>query len=306
MNIDQKKIIQIETTTRCVLSCPACSRTVFSKTLKKPYPKQDLDVDELYHFLDCPSGREIEILSLCGDYGDVIYYPDLFKLIDRFRSTKRFRIHTAGSHQTPEFWQRLVSVLDSRDCIVFGIDGLESTNHLYRRNSNWSSIMAAVDIVAASSVRLQWDTNIFSFNYEQLDEIRSLAESKGAEFICKQTSRFGDPTLEPPVQYVDTAGLYQDHYDQGTVAIEPQCHTQRAISATGHLRPCGWITAPFTLYKSRLYRQQALWSIKNQTLDDVLTVLDQWAEEISESPESADVICKMKCKPGQLPMVYYE
>lgn len=305
--IDQKKVIQIETTTRCLLGCPACSRTVFSSTLKKPYPKQDLDADDLYHFLDCKSGSDLEILSLCGDYGDCIYYPQLFYFIERFRSTKRFSIHTAGSHQSAEFWHRLVGMLNSNDRVVFGIDGLEDTNHLYRKNSNWASIMTAMDIVAASPVQLQWDTNIFSFNYNRIDEIKQFAENKGARFVCKKTSRFGDDSLIPPDEIlIDSAGLYIDKYDKEAVEIVPQCHTQRAISATGHLRPCGWITAPFTLYKSQLYRQQNLWSIKNQTLDDVMTVLNSWADNIQQHPESADIICKMKCKPGQLPMVYHE
>lgn len=306
MNADQKRIIQIETTTRCLLGCPACSRTVFSSTLKRPYPKYDLDADDLYNFFDCVAGKEIEILSLCGDYGDCIYYPQLFYFIKKFRDTKTFNIHTAGSHQPAEFWHQLVSLLDSRDRVIFGIDGLEDTNHLYRKNSNWASIMTAVDIVAASPVQLQWDTNIFSFNVDCIDQIRQFAESKGAEFVCKKTSRFGDASLIPPEEFIDTAGLYIDRYDKEAVEIVPQCHTQRAISATGHLRPCGWITAPFTLYKSQLYKQQDLWSIKNQTLDDVMAVLGAWADNIQQNPESADIICKMKCKPDQLPMVYYE
>lgn len=306
MNTDQTRNIQIETTTRCLLGCPACSRTVFSSTLNRPYPKYDIDADELYNFFDCGSGRKFETLSLCGDYGDSIYYPQLFYFIEKFRSTKTFNIYTAGSHQPAEFWHKLVEQLDSRDCIMFGIDGLEDTNHLYRKNSNWNSIMAAVDIVAASPVKLQWDTNIFSFNFDRIDQIRQFAENKGAEFVCKKTSRFGNDSLIPPEQFIDSAGLYIDRYSKESIEIQPQCHTQRAISATGHLRPCGWITAPLTLYKSQLYTQQNLWSIKNQTLDDVMTVLNSWADNIKHHPEAADIICKMKCKPNQLPMVYYE
>ena len=302
-----KDFIQIETTTRCLLGCPACSRTVFAEKLHRPYPKIDLDVDDLWNFFDCDSGRAITTLSLCGDYGDSIYYPKLFELIERFRSTKQFIIHTAGSHQPAEFWHQLVALLTPEDTVVFGIDGLEDTNHLYRRNSNWASIMTALDIVVASGVQAEWDTNIFSFNYNRLDEIRKFAQSRGARFVCKKTSRFGDETLRPPEEHlVDTQALYQDAYDKTTVALEPQCQTQRVISATGHLRPCGWITAPFTFYRSRLKKQQDLWSIKGQTLDNVLSVLNTWTDDIRQNPSAADVICKMKCKPNQVPTVYYE
>lgn len=302
-----KDFIQIETTTRCLLGCPACSRTVFAETLHRPYPKIDLDVDALWNFLDCNSGRAIPILSLCGDYGDSIYYPRLFELIERFRSEKTFIIHTAGSHQPKEFWLKLVALLTPADTVVFGIDGLEDTNHIYRRNSNWASIMTALDTCVAAGVQVKWDTNIFSFNYDRLDEIRQFAENRGAEFVCKKTSRFGDESLRPPgEQLIDTDALYQDHYDRSAVELAPQCQSQRVISATGHLRPCGWITAPFTFYRSRLKAEQDLWTIHGQTLDDVVVVLNRWTEEIRSNPAAADVICRMKCKPGQVPTVYYE
>ena len=95
--------LQIETTTRCTLKCPACSRTIFSDKLKRPYPHYDLDVDILYKFLNCEQGSKIDQLTLCGDYGDSIYYPALFQLIDKFRDTKSFVIYTNGAYRDSKF-----------------------------------------------------------------------------------------------------------------------------------------------------------------------------------------------------------
>jgi MoaA/NifB/PqqE/SkfB family radical SAM enzyme len=289
-----------------MLGCPACSRTVFADTLGRPYPKHDIDLDDLYHFLDCAAGRDFDTLNLCGDYGDCIYYPKLIDLIDRFRDQKRFIIHTAGSHQTEKFWGELLSRVTDQDLIVFGIDGLESTNHLYRRRSDWSSIMRAVDLAVKSPARVRWDTNIFNFNYLQLDEIREYALNKGCEFSAKKTSRFGDDALRPPEQLIDTQALFQEEYNSDVIELEPQCRTQRTISASGLLRPCGWITAPLTYYRSQLRKEEQLWRIRGKTMDDLLEVLNTWAERIEQDPQAADVICRMKCKPGQVPTVYYE
>ena len=122
--------LHIETTTRCTLSCPACPRTIWQEFTKQPVVKSDLDVDALEKFLDCESGRNIKEFLLCGDYGDSIYYPDLLKLIERFRDQVSFNIVTNGSRQTSKFWQNLSDVLTDKDIVTFSIDGLEHTNHL--------------------------------------------------------------------------------------------------------------------------------------------------------------------------------
>ena len=64
--------LHIETTTRCILACPACPRTTWHDILKKPVSKEDLDVDLLEKFLDCPGGKTFNKFILCGDYGDSI------------------------------------------------------------------------------------------------------------------------------------------------------------------------------------------------------------------------------------------
>ena len=54
---------------------------------------------------------------------------------------------TNGANQTKKFWQNLSARLTEEDTVEFSIDGLEDTNHLYRKNSNWQSIMTGLDII---------------------------------------------------------------------------------------------------------------------------------------------------------------
>lgn len=297
--------LQIETTTRCTLKCPACSRTVFAKKFKKPYPHYDIDPDVLYKFLDCSQGRLISKLNLCGDYGDSIYYPRLFELIDKFRDSKSFSIYTNGSHRDEKFWNNLCSKLTPADTIIFGIDGLEDTNHLYRINSDWPSIMLGMDIVSKHGINLEWETNIFSFNYEQLDKIKRFAESKGSKFLSKITHRFGNESLRPPEQFIDTSSLYKSEYSKSTpnIIIEPACvdRYRNTISAQHYFWPCGWISSPNTLYKSKLWKERDKWSITNTTLDELqANALDPWIEYIKENMSTCDVLCKMRCRSEQV------
>ena len=296
-NIHQRPRLQIEPTTRCVLGCPACSRTVYSKTLNTPYPKYDQNVDDLFHFLDCDKGNEIETLSLCGDHGDSIYYKDLFKMIERFRY-KNIEIYTAGSHQTETFWRQLSEQVTDKDVIFFSIDGLEDTNPIYRINSDWTSIMLGLDIMVKSPARIIWDLNIFSFNEEHLKEIKQFASDRGAEFRCKKTPRHGSDQLKPNnTQYIDTSAIFQEAPKD--ISITPKCSEEHQISAMGYYWPCGYIQYPFTLYKSQVWKQREKWQIKDQTLDQVSQVLLEWKQQVANDPGNAEHICQMKCKTGQ-------
>ena len=117
----------------------------------------------MYNFLQCDQGKNIKKFTLCGDYGDPIYYPKLFDLIEKFRDTKSFSIHTNGSYKNVDWWNKLNSLLTVQDTIVFAVDGLEQDNLMYRKNANWNSIMNAIDITTKGKAKIKWQTIIFSF-----------------------------------------------------------------------------------------------------------------------------------------------
>jgi sulfatase maturation enzyme AslB (radical SAM superfamily) len=233
----------------------------------------------------------------------------LFELIDLFRDSKTFTIITNGSYQRDKFWQELVARLDDRDTVMFSIDGLEDTNHLYRRNSDWPTILSALHTVSASPINLEWATNVFSFNYQNLDEIKKFAESFGAKFVCKLTSRFGDPALRPPEQFVNQESEFYIEMIEKNIAIEPQCQsTSKNMISSDHMYvPCGPICSPFVFHKTAVWKDRNRWSIRDTTMDHLLeSVLTPWVEEIKHSPATANTVCKMLCKPGQPWIRYHE
>jgi len=290
--------MHIEPTSRCILSCPACPRTWFSTTFDRPFPKQDLDLDDLYNFLDCDSGRKIPSLTLNGNHGDPIYYPYLFDFITKFRNNKNFRIVTNGSHQKSEFWEKLKDCLTKDDTLIFSIDGLEHNNHLYRRNSDWNSIMSAVDIMSKSNARLIWKTLIFKYNENDIEKIKQVAEGKGFKFQADITSRFGDESLKPVnTSLILSDRLYKDKWEN--LELEPRCHSEHFISADGYYWPCCMISNYYVLHKTWLWKERQQWSIKHRTLDQLQNQLDNTAERIKNEPKNAHDVCKMHCKKGQ-------
>lgn len=300
--------LHIETTTRCTLACPACPRTVWHNVTKRPVTKSDLNIDHLKKFLDCDSGKQLKTFLLCGDYGDPIYYPDLFDLITQFRDQVNFRIVTNGSRQSTTFWKKLSEILTKDDTVIFSIDGLEHTNHLYRINSDWTSIMNGLDIMSHGSANIHWKTIVFKFNYDKLKEIKSFAESKGATFHAEKTHRYGNQDLQPPTEYIETNHLFRDEFvNNSQIEIEPRCEKiAKVITADGHLFPCDWIRNPHTLYKSQLWKQKSQWleklKIETTTYDQALLVIRDWENYVRQNglndPEKVDVLCKMLCRKG--------
>ena len=55
------KYLHVETTTRCVLACPACPRTTWREITGRPAVKHDLDVDLLERFLDCDGDNDLDL-----------------------------------------------------------------------------------------------------------------------------------------------------------------------------------------------------------------------------------------------------
>lgn len=300
------KRLHIELTNRCVLSCPACPRTEWSDILKRPLPKHDLDYKLLDQFLDCAGGKAIENFLLCGDYGDCIYYPHLFEFLEHFRQSKTYTLCTNGSRRTADFWRRLADTLTPQDEIVFALDGLEDTNHLYRKNSDWNSTMLGLDIMAASGVKVTWQTIVFSFNQHRLDEIQKFAESKGARFYLIHTHRFGDQSLVPDRSLVKTKLEFKPQYVTETMPIKPQCRTYDivpTVGADGIFYPCDWLRNPNVLYKSQLWKNRPRWldklNIADIKLDQAMEIVHDWANSVEHNSLTGgpvDTLCKMMCR----------
>lgn len=299
--------LHVELTNRCTLECPACPRTIWKETVKKPVEKSDLDIDAFERFIDCEAGQAIDTLFLCGDYGDCIYYPKLFEFINRFRH-KRFDIRTNGSHRSREFWTTLAQLVTDQDTIVFGIDGLEHNNQLYRKNANWDSIMMAIDIMVQSPAKVKWQTIAFSFNQHMLQEIKTFAESKGTEFYVLKTHRFGQDDLKPDtIEFVENNYLWQQSFAKNEpIEIEPQCDIAKIVTCDNYYLPCDWIRNAKTFYKSDLWKQRSQWldrmHISQINLDQGNQIVEEWKQLVVEKGRTGsdrlDHLCKMRCRKG--------
>ena len=185
--------IHIELTTRCNAACPMCLRNI-NGDVKNPYLNiDDFDIGWLDN-IDIPFDR----LTLCGNYGDPIVYPHLHKFIQAWNQKFDTPIimMTNGGARNVEWWKELAKITDHRFKIVFGIDGLEDTNHLYRRNVKWNKLMENAQAFIDAGGKAWWKFIIFKHNQHQIQDAKNLAKQMGfIKFEQIKTNRFEGPDL---------------------------------------------------------------------------------------------------------------
>lgn len=176
----ERKHIEIELTTRCVIGCPACPRN--SKDRETGWDTGFLDIDILK---DVVLNSDFQQYVFCGAYGDAIYHPQILEIIEFMLSTdKQWFLETNGSHKKPEFWDAVMDLNWRRGCgFIFSMDGLADTNHIYRKRSDWDSIMYGVKKILAKPrrqrPRMKWKYLVFPYNEHQVEQARQLSQELG-------------------------------------------------------------------------------------------------------------------------------
>ena len=290
----------IETTSKCTLECPLCDRTWFEKKFKKRL-LHEIDVDTIVNFV----GKNNN-LNLCGNNGDPIYHSRFLELCMKFKKNNNsLAIETNGSAKTQNWWRQLAEVLDQKDSITFAIDGLEDTNHLYRKNAKWDSIMTAVQTVVGKSVKTIWKFIVFKHNQHQIEQAKQKSKELGFdEFKIIHSHRWGDrQDLMPDKKYTNNKFETQ----QKVVAEEvvgkmiPGCllekdGIQMYIDSEGDFYPCCWMGSYRYKYKSMFKPNEKKYNITNTNLQTILN--DKKVKQFYESTKqftSAHECCKIHC-----------
>jgi MoaA/NifB/PqqE/SkfB family radical SAM enzyme len=153
--------------------------------------------------------RQLDEVHICGTYGDAMVANDTLAIFEHFRSLNplmQLRLYTNGSGRTADWWQRLAQL---RVLVIFAIDGLADTNHLYRRRTVWPKIMESVKAFIGAGGHAVWHFIVFRHNEHQVDEALALSRELGFEvFQIKKSERYGMGESWP-VHDEDGSLLYQ-------------------------------------------------------------------------------------------------
>jgi hypothetical protein len=194
--------IHIELSSHCNAACPNCARYHEHTLLVRPDLKlKSISLEEFKRYFPVEVLQGLERITFCGTMGDPIMAKDcydIFQYVYSINPTCLQRVHTNGGMRDEKFWSNMGVLFNPINMqVVFSIDGLEHTNHLYRRNVDWHKLMQNVKAFIGAGGMAYWEWLIFGHNEDQIEEGRALAKELGfIDFITKRAFGFDNPHLK--------------------------------------------------------------------------------------------------------------
>lgn len=267
--------IHLEITNNCQASCPMCNRNI-NGGLENPLIKvRSWTLDEFKQTLNEEVLTQIRSFYFCGNFGDPILNQDLIDMCKWARdvsSNIELTIHTNGGARNKEWWALLAKSLPKNHRVVFALDGLDDTHHLYRIGTKYATVLENAKTFISAGGIAEWVFIKFKHNEHQVKEVESIAKKEGFKyFTLKNSSRF---ILEPKIKVVDTKGnlmhyiepatdvplkfidkkiidSYKKITDSAVISCVVQKNKEVYIDAFGDLYPCCWLASvPYTFLEN--------------------------------------------------------
>ena len=250
------KVVHIEPTDVCQAACPLCARETDAEFNKRH--QHHLTVEQIKQHFSEDTIRGLDKMFMCGNYGDPAAGRHTLEIYRYFRSinpTIVLGMNTNGAVQNIAWWSELAGILNRpRDYVVFSIDGLKDTNHIYRKNVSWSKLMDNAETFIAAEGRAQWDMLVYRHNEHQVDACEQLArDMRFTWFRAKVSRRPYINGLKFPV------GWQQPNVNTGPIECIALKESSVYIDAQGRVSACCWLGSTQTDFIT-LEQAQATWA----------------------------------------------
>jgi len=265
--LDNVKEIHIEPTSVCNAECPMCARNINGKGLNPYITLKSLPVKWFEDNILPNQIQQLDKVFFCGNVGDPASAPQLIEIAQYFKTHNpniTIGLNSNGGLKTASWWERLGKVLNGPlDYCVFSIDGLEDTNHIYRRNVQWKKIMENVKSFISAGASAHWDMLVFDHNKHQIKEAKHLANQMGFTwFRSKETDRWDTYTKDigilPANEFVPTTPT-------SNITCEVKRDSSIFLDYTGKYWPCCHIAEAY-LNKIGIELHRDIRNFNNQEL----------------------------------------
>ena len=238
--LDNVKEIHIEPTSLCNAECPMCARNVYGGMLNPYIRLKSLPLKWFHDNISPEQIKKLHKIFFCGNVGDPASSPDLLDIISYFKTHNKdlvVGLNSNGGLKTTTWWSKLGHLLDGHlDYCVFSIDGLEDTNHLYRRNVKWQKVMENAQSYISTGASAHWDMLVFEHNKHQINESKELAKEMGFTwFRSKETDRWDTYTSNLGIL---PANEYQPPSYGRSITCEKDRDKSIYLDYTGKYWPC--------------------------------------------------------------------
>ena len=297
--------VHLEITQKCQAACTMCDRNINGGAINPHLGcngiLDELTLDDIKSIFKPKFIKQLKAMQLCGNHGDPIVARDTLEVLQYFREHNPdmwLSMNTNAGAKDDFWWYNLAEVLGQNGRVIFSVDGLEDTNHLYRQNVQWKIVERSFHAFIEGGGRARWDFLVFDFNEHQVEEARAKAKQWGVEeFVVKKSSRFitghtsekkeshqgqnrkgkktqllkepssealKNPALKKHNSLVEKYGSMDKFYDVAEIACRVAKTGSIYLSAEGIIMPCCWTAG-------RMYK----WWHKDPKVEQIWQYIDK-------------------------------
>jgi len=289
------KTVHLEITQRCQAACPMCDRNENGGVDNRHITNAELSLEDCKKIFPIEFIKQLNTMYMCGNLGDPIVAHDTLEIFRYFREHNDkmwLSMNTNAGAKDETWWRELAQVLGRMGTVIFSVDGLSDTNHLYRQNVVWANVERNMRAFIDAGGRARWDFIVFGHNEHQVDEAKELAESWGVErFQLKKSGRFftakseqkdfqqarnrkGEQTqviakpakkeninlaLLKQKEIEKTYGSMHEYYDSCSIKCKVAEEKNIFITAEGLLMPCCWTAGRMYKWWHKDPRVEQIW-----------------------------------------------
>ena len=192
--------IQVDLTSYCNAGCGTCARHEDGTQQLQPLLKLQHFDYSVFERLITKDLKETNITSVAfnGNWGDAVMHPDFLQLAELVsNSGLSLNVSTNGSIRNEKWWIKLASVLNKKSSVIFCLDGLEDTHHIYRRKTNFNKIVENIKAFTSAGGRADVTMTLFEHNKHQVKEVEAVAKECNTMYFRLRHSH-GDNLLIIP------------------------------------------------------------------------------------------------------------
>lgn len=185
----------VELTDRCNAECPVCPRSIAGGPVLPYVKNQELGLDYFLMLGDefCSGIRR---WNFCGTKGDPSAAKDLYPILEyllKCNPNAQLEVRTNGGAKQPEYWAKISKLFKGTNSfVVWSVDGLENTNHIYRKNVKWSKLWPNMMAYFKEGGPAWWEFLKFEHNMDELPIIEQICKKHNVRLLVKDPYGFVD------------------------------------------------------------------------------------------------------------------
>lgn len=287
--------IHLEITQACQASCPMCDRNMNGGALNPHMSGAELSLEDCEHIFESKFISQLNTMYMCGNLGDPIVAKDTLEVFEYFRKANPnmwLSMNTNAGARDSNWWKELAKIFGKNGAVIFSVDGLEDTNHIYRQGVDWKRVENSMESFIEAGGKARWDFLVFEHNQHQVEEAERMSKLMGFDkFVAKKSGRFITATSQKKEQHqavnkkgnatsliskpsssewqnvslvkydkvVEKHGSMDAYYDSTKIQCKVKEEKNLFITAEGLALPCCWTAGRMYKWWHKDPKEEQIW-----------------------------------------------